>query len=143
MSLIAINYYIFITTYFIWISYLLIFTSYLIDLQLYIGYATLKGALIKPALEILKRYNYKLPVISNVKYNEYLKIVAQAAHIDKPVSSHWARHTGATILLNRGIPMQIVAKICGHSSTRITEQVYAKLLDETVVDAVKKLKDKP
>ena len=39
--------------------------------------------------------------------------------------------------------MQIVANICGHSSTRIIEQVYAKLLDETVVDAVKKLKDKP
>ena len=74
-----------------------------------------------------------------MKYNEYLKIIAQAAHIDKPVSSHWARHTGATILLNRGIPMQIVAKICGHSSTRITEQVYAKLLDETVVDAIKGL----
>ena len=28
-------------------------------------------------------------LISNVKYNKYLKIVAQAAHIDKPVSSHW------------------------------------------------------
>lgn len=95
--------------------------------------------LIKPALNILRKYNNKLPVISNVKYNEYLKVVAQAAHIDKPVSSHWARHTGATILLNRGIPMQIVAKICGHSSTRITEQVYAKLLDETVVDAIKGL----
>lgn len=95
--------------------------------------------LIKPALDILRKYNNKLPVISNVKYNEYLKVVAQAAHIDKPVSSHWARHTGATILLNRGIPMQIVAKICGHSSTRITEQVYAKLLDETVVDAIKGL----
>lgn len=95
--------------------------------------------LLKPALEILRKYNNKLPVISNVKYNEYLKIIAQAAHIDKPVSSHWARHTGATILLNRGIPMQIVAKICGHSSTRITEQVYAKLLDETVVDAIKGL----
>ena len=96
--------------------------------------------LIKPALEILMKYNNKLPVISNVKYNEYLKVVAQAAHIDKPVSSHWARHTGATILLNRGIPMQIVAKICGHSSTKITEQVYAKLLDETVVDAIKEVK---
>lgn len=32
--------------------------------------------------------------------------------------------------------MRIVSKICGHSSTRITEQVYAKLLDETVVNAV-------
>ena len=34
--------------------------------------------------------------------------------------------------------MKIVAKILGHSTTRITEQVYAKLLDETVVDAVRK-----
>lgn len=86
--------------------------------------------MMKPALMILHKYNGKLPVISNVKYNEYLKVVAQAAGIDKPISSHWARHTGATLLLNEGVPMQIISKICGHSSTRITEQVYAKLLDE-------------
>ena len=36
--------------------------------------------------------------------------------------------------------MRIISKICGHSSTKITEQVYAKLFDETVVDAIKKLK---
>lgn len=95
--------------------------------------------LLPPALEILHKYKGKLPIISNVKYNQYLKVIAQAADIDKPVSTHWARHTGATLLLNAGIPMQIVSKICGHSSTRITEKVYAKLLDETVVDAMQKL----
>jgi site-specific recombinase XerD len=73
-----------------------------------------------------------------VKYNEYLKVVAQSAEIDKPISTHWARHTGATLLLNEGVSMNIVSKICGHSSIRITEQIYAKLLDETVVDAVSK-----
>ena len=92
--------------------------------------------LLSPALEILRKYNGTLPILSNTKYNEYLKIIAQAAGIDKPLSTHWARHTGATLLLNEGVPMQIVSKICGHSSTRITEQIYAKLLDETVVDAV-------
>lgn len=92
--------------------------------------------LLPTAIDILHKYNNVLPIISNVKYNQYLKLVAQAAGIDKPVSTHWARHTGATILLNAGIPMQIVSKICGHSSTKITEQVYAKLLDETVVDAL-------
>lgn len=95
--------------------------------------------LLSPALDILHKYNGKLPIISNVKYNEYLKIVAQSSGIDKPLSTHWARHTGATLLLNEGIPMQIVSKICGHSSTKITEQVYAKLLDETVVEAISKL----
>lgn len=98
--------------------------------------------LLPPALDILEKYKGRLPIISNVKYNEYLKVVAQAAGIDKPVSTHWARHTGATLLLNDGVDMKIISRICGHSSTKITEQVYAKLLDETVVDAVKKLKNK-
>ena len=95
--------------------------------------------LLKEPLGILEKYNGKLPIISNVKYNEYLKLVAQAAGIDKPLSTHWARHTGATLLLNEGIDMRIVSKICGHSSTKITEQVYAKLLDETVVDAISRI----
>lgn len=95
--------------------------------------------MMKPALEILHKYHGKLPVISNVKYNEYLKVIAQAAGIDKPLSTHWARHIGATILLNEGVDIKIIAKICRHSSTKITEQIYAKLLDETVVDAIKKL----
>jgi len=92
--------------------------------------------LLKPALEILKRYDGVLPTISNQKYNDFLKIIAYHAGIDKPISSHWARHTGATLLLNMGVDMEIVAKILGHSSTKITRAVYAKLLDETVVNAM-------
>lgn len=114
-------------------------------MQVYIGKRDKTGKqftipLLKPALDILHKYSGKLPIISNVKYNAYLKVVAQAAGIDKPLTTHWARHTGATLLLNDGVPMQIVSKICGHSSTKITEQTYAKLLDETVVDAIKGLK---
>ena len=95
--------------------------------------------LLPQAIKILNKYNNRLPVISNVNYNQYLKIVAQAAGIDKPISSHWARHTGATMLLNEGVDMNIIAKICGHASTKITEQIYAKVLDETVVDALSKV----
>lgn len=95
------------------------------------------------AMEILKRYNNKLPLISNVKYNQYLKALALMGGIDKPISSHWARHTGATMLLNEGkMEMEVVAKILGHSSTKITRKVYAKLLDETVVKAMSKMEKK-
>ena len=97
--------------------------------------------IVPAAMEILEKYKYKLPTISNVKYNLYLKTVAQYAGLDVSLSSHWARHTGATILLNEGIEMKFITKICGHSSTRITEQVYAKLLDESIVDAVSNIKD--
>ncbi len=95
--------------------------------------------ILPPAMNILRKYHNRLPVISNVKYNQYLKDVAQAAGISKPISSHWARHTGATMLLNSGMEMEVVSKVLGHSSTKITRQVYAKLLDETVVDAMAEL----
>ena len=96
--------------------------------------------LLPQVLDILKKYNNRLPIISNVKYNLYLKAMAQAAKLDIPLTTHWARHTGATLLLNEGVDIKIVSKICGHSSIRITEQVYAKLLDETIVDAVSNIK---
>lgn len=81
---------------------------------------------------ILRKYEWNLPKISNQKYNVYLKAIAAIAEVSKPISSHWARHTGATILLNAGVPMDIVARVLGHSNSEITRKVYAKLLDETV-----------
>lgn len=95
--------------------------------------------LLPQVLHLINIYKGKLPVISAPKYNLWLKKLAKEAGIDKPISSHWARHTGATMLLNEGIDMKIISRICGHSSTRITEQIYAKLLDETVVEAIKKI----
>lgn len=88
--------------------------------------------LLRPALAVLKKYGGKLPLLSNVKYNQYLKVVAQTAGVDKPITTHWARHTGATMQLNAGVDMETVAKIFGHSSTRLTRSTYAKLLDDTV-----------
>lgn len=93
--------------------------------------------LIEPALVILQKYNYKLPIISNVKYNDYLKAAVAYASIDKPVTTHWARHTGATMLVNEGkLPMHIVQHILGHASIRETERTYAKVLDRTIVESM-------
>lgn len=93
--------------------------------------------LLKPAIDILKKYDYKLPIICGEDYNRYLKIIAATAGIDKPISSHWARHTGATLLLNDGsVPIKIISRILGHSTTRETEKIYAKLLDSTIVEVM-------
>ncbi|MDY4555460.1 MAG: tyrosine-type recombinase/integrase [Prevotella sp.] len=96
---------------------------------------------LQPAWDVLVRNGGRLPMMSNVKYNECLKVLAVMAGIDKPISSHWARHTGATMLLNSGMNMEIVSKVLGHSSTKITREVYAKLLDETVADAMTRFED--
>lgn len=95
--------------------------------------------LLAPAKRILDSYGGQLPIMSNQKYNQYLKMLATMAGIDKPVSSHWARHTGATMLLNSGVGMEVVSKVLGHSSTKITREVYAKLLDETVAEAMSRM----
>jgi integrase len=93
-------------------------------------------ALLQPALNILKKYNYKLPIISNVKYNLYLKSAVTFAHIDKKVSCHWARHTGATMLLNEGkVDINTISKILG-DTLRETERTYAKLMDDSIVESM-------
>ncbi len=52
--------------------------------------------------------------------------------------SHIGRHTAATYLLNRSVPMEMVAKVLEHTTTKQTRH-YAKLLDKTVFDEFKKL----
>lgn len=98
------------------------------------------GKYTKPILPdaqaILERYDYKLPVKKKATYNGALKLIAKAAGIDKPLTSHWARHTGATLLLNSGVELHTVSKILGHKSIHITEKTYAKLLDVTIAKKV-------
>lgn len=84
------------------------------------------------ALEILQRYEYYLPLISNQKYNAYLKEIARICGIRTRISSHTARHTAATLMLNSGISMDIVSKILGHTNTTMTAH-YAKMMDDTIL----------
>lgn len=90
------------------------------------------------AMAILKKHNYQLPVLSNQKYNSYLKEIGDICNITKNLHSHIARHSCATRLLNDGMPLEIVAKVLGHTNTRQTQH-YAKLLDRTVLNAFKKI----
>lgn len=98
--------------------------------------------LLSPVVEILKRYNYKLPLVHLNKYNDRLKIVADAAGINKPISSHWARRSAGYWMLNNGAPIEVVSKVLGHASVRQTEAVYAKILNKTVESAFDMLEGK-
>lgn len=98
------------------------------------------AVLLPEAMEIVRKYNHQLPKLSNQKYNLYLKAVVQYAGINKPITSHWGRHTCGMLLLNRGVSIEVVARILGHSSIRMTESVYAKILDQSaVIEVVNKV----
>lgn len=75
-----------------------------------------------------------LPVPTNQKYNAYLKEVADLCGINKRLTSHCSRHTFATsVTLANKVTMENVAKMLGHSSTRMTQH-YAKVLDQSIME---------
>ncbi len=101
-----------------------------------------------PALDILKKYNFELPKISNQKFNDYLKeacreagitetiklrryVGAKEIEIIKPkcefLSSHSARKTCVSILLNEyNIPITHVLEITGHSDLKTLQKYINK-----------------
>lgn len=80
---------------------------------------------------------FNLPL--NNKYaNKLLKRWGLEAGITKPITTHVARHTAATLMLNKGVNLKVVQKYLGHTKSTTTE-IYAKLLDDSLIDAVTKM----
>jgi len=105
--------------------------------------------LLQPAVNILEKYkddvlcnaNGKiLPVISNQKFNDYLKEIATVCKISKPLSAHIGRHTFGTYTLSNGVPLESVSKMLGHSSLKTTQQ-YAKVVDTKISQDMDKLEE--
>lgn len=90
--------------------------------------------LLTPAIEILKKYDFKLPLVTNQQYNLRLKAVADYAGLGKNLTTHMARHTFAGIAINNGISIEILAQMMGHSDIKTT-QIYAKIFNSTVESA--------
>lgn len=88
------------------------------------------------AKSILEKYEYKLPIISNQKYNQYLKVLGDVCKMPMSLHSHLARHSYACILLNSGVDMKTISKTLGHSSMRTTERIYAEMSNQTVVSNI-------
>lgn len=87
------------------------------------------------ALEIAKKYNYRLPGISNQKCNSYLREIEDLTKVKTHLTFHKARHFYARMLLNKfHFPLEIVARCLGHVTTAQTKH-YAKLFSSTVFDA--------
>lgn len=88
------------------------------------------------AKSILEKYDYKLPIISNQKYNMMLKLLGEMMGFKRKLHTHLARHTFACILINSGVDMKTISRTMGHSSMRTTEKIYAQMSNETVVNNI-------
>ncbi|TXD82110.1 site-specific integrase [Subsaximicrobium wynnwilliamsii] len=86
--------------------------------------------------------NRLLPVASNQKVNAYLKEIAVICQIKKTLTFHMARHTFATtVTLSRGVPIETVSKMLGHTNLTTTQH-YAKVLDLKISKDMQALKEK-
>jgi site-specific recombinase XerD len=93
--------------------------------------------ILPPAMNVLKKYNYKLPIITNQKLNQYCHVLEALCQIHKPVTCHIGRHSFATLMLSYGFTLETVKKMLGHKDIKTT-QIYAKLSKKNVEDDVKK-----
>ena len=101
--------------------------------------------LLPPAVEVLKKYDFKVPRIDNADYNHSLKLLGEAAGIRTALHSHLARHTFATYMLRNGAKIENVSRMLGHTNITQTQR-YAKVLAQSVHEDFelisKKLKNK-
>lgn len=107
---------------------------------------------------ILEKYEYNLPIISDQKFREYIKEVAEDAKMTqevtkvsfigsertevkykkyKLVSSHTARRTFITLSLEKGMRPEIVMSITGHKDYK-SFQKYIKLSQRVKADEMSK-----
>ncbi|MEL4457371.1 site-specific integrase [Lutimonas vermicola] len=101
------------------------------------------------AAVILKKYENNpscknrgilLPVLSNERYNAYLKEIGTICGISKNLTTHLARHTCGTFLANKLISRETIGKILGQSDWRSTAH-YAKTTDIRVSQEITELMD--
>lgn len=79
-----------------------------------------------------------LPVPSNQKMNAYLKEIADLCDIPKNLTTHCARHTFATLAIEYGMPIDIIAKILGHTNTNMTRH-YARISEANISREMQKI----
>jgi len=95
--------------------------------------------------EILEKYEYCLPAISNQKFNDYLKelflkmdyteiikktmrygndIIETESPLYERISSHTARRSFITIMKNEGVPDKVIMSYTGHKSIEVFNNYY-------------------
>ena len=66
-----------------------------------------------------------------------VRLVGAAAKISPAIGFHILRHSYASWLATRGVPLAVIARQLGHADTRMTERHYAHLAPSYVADTVR------
>ena len=89
-------------------------------------------------MEVIDRSD-TVPLISNQRYNAYLKELQKLANIKTNITTHLLRKSYAHFLLNNGVKLETISRCMGHSSTTITAKVYCRQTTETIAEEISKI----
>ena len=106
-----------------------------------------KVPLLPKAKEIMEKYisesDFVFEGVSNTIFNLYLKEIADVVGIEFNLTHHIARKTFAsTVLLYNDVPMEIVSKLLGHSSMKVTQDSYGKIVEKKISEEMRRIKEK-
>ena len=73
------------------------------------------------------------------KVNQALSVVGEKIGLRFTLAFHSARHSFAMNALNDGLSLSVVSRFLGHSSTDITELIYADYLPKKLADELESL----
>jgi len=113
-----------------------------------------------PALDILQKYNWKMPVISEQKLNDNIKRACKAAGIDSAteifrwagnkriritgpkyefISSHIGRKSFITLALQAGLPVEYVMTLTGITEYKTIQHYKGKFEDSAIEKELEKM----
>lgn len=88
-------------------------------------------------------YHYGLqngiPNVATV--NKAMKNMLKDLDIEPIITTKGARHTFGSVLLSKGVDIQVVAKLMGHKDTSMLIKIYAHLLEEMRVKQFEEIKN--
>jgi integrase len=72
-----------------------------------------------------------------------LELIVKAGERLPEMTPHVLRHTTATLMLRRNVPVEVVSRILGHAKVSITMDVYRHVLDSEKEQVMPDLFDAP
>ena len=91
-----------------------------------------------PGQKLIMKGNHDYWWTTANKMNAYLKELAGICNIDKTLTTHVARHTFACLAVEYGMPIDVLAKILGHTNTNMTRH-YAKFSEGLIGREMQKI----
>jgi integrase len=76
-----------------------------------------------------KNFTTKRCKVLPVKSRAKLEMIVSAGEKLPDLSPHDLRHTAATLMLRRSVPVEVVSRILGHSKVSVTLDIYRHVLD--------------